>query len=122
MTNRIQLSFFAAFVWMSALVCGCAEPTNWSPATVTLNERTEVPVAFPGRGLPTLLLNKPTDARNASLAILDTGSPFTTVSPRYVEAAKLEPRVESLRLKDAQGKERDYERVAHVKELKLGTA
>jgi hypothetical protein len=94
----------------------------WTPARSNVPAATEIPIALPARGIPGLVLNDGAAPEAISLAVLDTGATFSAVTPRYVEANHLETSATSLRIHDAKGNIQNYTRIAHVNQLKLGSA
>src|SRR5688572_10099240 len=116
------------FVVLLALT-GCAgKPPVWSPSNVTIeDERLEMPINFPSRGLPTIVLESSSDNDEArveqTLAIIDTGAAASVVSPQYAKSRGLSVRnVGQLQMQDAFKQTKDTPRVARFQKLKLRNA
>ena len=100
------------------LAVGCnAKPASWAPARTELDAPVDLPVEFPSRGLPVLLLD---GGREPSFAVIDTGAAASVVSMRYAARHGLPTRdLSSMDLEDALGQRMPLARVGHVGALKL---
>lgn len=116
-------------VLVLTLFTGCAgKPPVWSPANVKLaDDRVEMPVDFPSRGLPTIVLERSTNNDEAemrqTLAIIDTGAQASIVTSKYAKSHRLAVRnVGDLHMQDAFKRTQRTADVARFKELKVGGA
>jgi hypothetical protein len=118
-----------SFLALLLVVGGCAgKPAVWAPANLTIDgERAEMPIDFPSRGLPTVVLERSTNNDEGrvqqTLAIIDTGAMASIVTPKYAKSHGLAVRsVSSLEMQDAFKQTRPTPRVARFDRLKLGNA
>jgi hypothetical protein len=111
------------------ILTGCAgKPPVWTPANVTIsNDRVEMPIDFPSRGLPTIVLERSTNNDEArveqTLAIIDTGAAASVVSPQYAKSRGLKVRnVGQLQMQDAFKQTKETPRVARFNKLQVAGA
>ncbi|CAN5338715.1 hypothetical protein BH10PSE14_BH10PSE14_38000 [soil metagenome] len=110
-------------------LAGCAgKPPVWSPSAVGLSGgRVEMPVDFPSRGLPTIVLERSSNNDDAkvqqTLAIIDTGAAGSIVTSKYAKSHRLDVRnVGELHMQDAFNKTKLAYKVARLPELKVAGA
>jgi hypothetical protein len=111
------------------ILTGCAgKPPAWAPSNVTIDgDRLEMPIDFPSRGLPTILLERSTNNDDAkmeqTLATIDTGAMASVVTTRYAKSHGLGVRnVGQLQMQDAFKQTKQTPRVARFDKLNLKNA
>lgn len=117
------------FALFALVVAGCAgKPPVWGPANVKLDaDRIELPIDFPSRGLPTVVLERSTNNDDAkvqqTLAVIDTGAMASVVTSKYAKSHRLATRdVAQMYMTDAFKRSKATPTVARVSSLKIGDA
>jgi len=127
--HRLLSRCTRALVCTVIAIAGCAgKPPVWQPSAVRIDgDRLEMPIDFPARGLPTVVLERSSnndDGRvEQTLAIIDTGAMASVVTTNYAKSRRLNVRnVGQLQTQDAFKQTKDTPRVAHFSKLTLNNA